>query len=134
MEKKNRRPLSTQFEPGMTDTVELTELYGSEPGGIFDFLGREWTPTTVKTCWGELRVMVNALWDYADILEGVIDEWGLEGYHAAAYATHAARCRNIARKYAAAIGYDREKVLRDCHKRRAQAEDEIIQRMRSFCW
>ena len=45
------------FEPDMTDTVEVTELYGDKPGGIFDFLGLDWKPHTIRTCWGVLQVM-----------------------------------------------------------------------------
>ena len=40
------------FEPGITDTVEVTELYGAEPGGVFDFLGLDWKPAAIETCWG----------------------------------------------------------------------------------
>ena len=69
--------------------------------------------------------MCDALEDYANILDGVIKDWGLEGYKAFAYELHAARCRKIARKYAKAIGYDRERTLEKCHKRRDDAGDDI---------
>ena len=54
------------------------------------------------------------------MLESVIREWGLTGYHAAVYELHAARCRKIAGKYAAAIGYDYDKAMEQCLKRRAR--------------
>lgn len=122
----SEKPLQMDlFEPDMTATVEVTELYGPEPGGIFDFLGQDWQPTTIPTCWGDLRVMVDALVDYAGILERVIKEWGLDGYKAYRYELHAARCRKIAGKYAEAIGYDREAVLKKCKQFQSEAKDDI---------
>ena len=112
-------------ESGMTDTAEVTELYGTEPDDIFDFLGRDWKECTIKTCWGDLMVMCNALEDYANVLERATEEWGLQGYHEAVYRIHAARCWKIARKYAAAIGYDREAALKKCRKCRKKAETDI---------
>lgn len=121
-----KKPLQMNlFEPGMTDTVEATELYGAEPGGIFDFIGTDWQPKVVNTCWGDLRVIVDVLEDYANILEGAIKDWKLEGYHEYAYELHAARCRKIARKYADAIVYDRELTIKECRKRREDAGDDV---------
>lgn len=126
MSEQKEMPLQMNlFEPGMTDTVAVTELYGAEPGGIFDFLGLDWKDHTIKTCWGDLRVMCDALEDYANVLERVIKEWGLQGWREAAYEIHAARCREIARKYANAIGYDREAALKKCQKRREKADDDV---------
>ena len=124
---KKKEPLLQMnlFEPGITDTVEVTELYGAEPGGIFDFIGLDWKTKTIETCWGDLRVMCDVLEDYADTLERVIKEWNLEGYHAYSYELHAARCRKISRKYAGAIGYDRAAALEKCRKRRENAGDDI---------
>lgn len=108
------------FEPSMTATVELTELYGPEPGGIFDFQNRKLKSQSIKTCLGDLYVMCNALEDYANILDGVIKEWGLEGFHAAYYELHAARCRELSRKYAKEIHYDYEEAVRKYEKRKAR--------------
>lgn len=113
------------FESDMTATVDVTELYGAEPGGIFDFIGSNWEPTTILTCWGDLRVMVDALIDYAGILEKVVKEWGLDGYKAARYELHAARCRKIANKYAEAIGYDRDAVLKKCKRFQSEPKDDV---------
>lgn len=111
------------LEPNVTETVEIAELYGPEPGGVFDFLDGDFQSSTVKTCWGDLIVMVNALTDYADILEGAVGAWCLEGYHAGRYQLHAARCRKIAAKYAAAIGYDRDKAIAKCRKAKKRTDD-----------
>ena len=67
-------------------------------------------------------MIVNALRDYADLLESVISEWSLTGYHAATYEIHAARCRKIAEKYATAIGYNYDKAVERCERRRAKGE------------
>ena len=123
---KKQKPLQMSiFESGMTATVETTELYGAEPGGIFDFIGLDWKLDTIVTCWGDLCVMCNALEDYADVLDRVIVEWGLEGHHAISYGLHAARCRKIARKYAAAIDYDRAAALEKCKKRQDDSKDDV---------
>lgn len=114
--------LAGRFEPATTETVELTEIDGTEPGAILRFTdvgksGRQ--SKEIRTCYGDLYVVVNALRDYANLLDSVIPEWGLTGFHAASYELHATRCRKIAGKYAAAMGYDYDKALERCRKRRA---------------
>ena len=102
------------FEPQTTETVFLTELYGPEPAGIFSFLDKDFKPAQIETCYGDLLIMINALMDYASLLDGAVKEWGLDGYHAASYKYHAERCRKISRHYAQAIGYDYEMALEKC--------------------
>ena len=113
---------AAMFEPATTATVELTEIDGMEQGAILRFTDADQSggDRELRTCYGDLYAVVNALRDYANILEGVIPEWGLTGYHAAVYELHAARCREIAGKYAAAIGYDYDKAMERCLKRRAR--------------
>lgn len=119
---------AAKFEPAATATVELTEIDGMEQGAILRFTdagrpGRSGRPSgnrELRTCYGDLYAVVNALRDYANMLESVIPEWGLTGYHAAVYELHAVRCRKIAGKYAAAIGYDYDKAMEQCLKRRAR--------------
>ena len=116
-----------KFELSTTTTVEMTEIDGMEQGAILRFtdigkVGRYSGDREVSTCYGDLYVIVNALRDYADMLESVIPEWGLTGFHAATYELHAARCRKIAGKYAAAIGYDYDKAVERCQRRRAKGD------------
>lgn len=116
---------AAKFEPATTATVEMTEIdeMGQEAILRFTDAGRLGCPggdRELRTCYGDLYVIVNALRDYANMLESVIPEWGLTGYHAAVYELHAARCREIAVKYAAAIGYDYDKAMERCLKRRAK--------------
>ena len=107
-----------KFEPPTTATVEMTEIDGMEQGAVLRFTdaGQSGHPSgdrELRTCYGDLYVIVNALRDYANMLESVIPEWGLAGYHAAVYKLHADRCREIAGKYADAIGYDYDKNVVD---------------------
>ena len=124
----SREPLPiAKFEPSTTTTVEMTEIDGMEQGAVLRFTdaGKSGYPSEAKelhTCYGDLYVIVNALRDYANLLESVIPEWGLTGFQAATYELHAARCRKISGKYAAAIGYDYDKALERCEKRRAKGE------------
>lgn len=117
----------SKFEPSTTTTVEMTEIDGMEQGAVLRFTdvgksGKLSEDRQLRTCYGDLYVIVNALRDYANMLESVIPEWGLTGYHAATYELHAARRREIAGKYAAAIGYDYDKALERCQMRRAKGE------------
>lgn len=124
----NDAPLpAAKFELSTTTTVEMTEIDGTEQGAILCFtdVGKSGQPSENKqlhTCYGDLYVIVNALRDYANMLDSVIPEWGLTGFHAATYEFHATRCRKIAGKYAAAIGYDYDKAVKRCERRRAKGE------------
>ena len=119
-------PLSAaKFEPTASATVEMTDIDGMKQGAILRFTdaGQSGHPSgdrELRTCYGDLYAIINALRDYANMLESVIPEWGLTGCHAAVYELHAAQCREIAGKYAAAIGYDYDKALERCLKRRAK--------------
>lgn len=107
----------SMFGPGIFDTVELTELYGKEPGGIFDIpIGPDLKPMSIRTCYGDLVVMINTLEDYARILSEAIVEWNLEGLHRALFELHGARLREIAKQYAEAIGYNYEEALANCKR------------------
>lgn len=116
-----------KFETSISKTVEMTEIDAQEQGAILYFtdVGRSGQPCEDKklhTCYGDLYVIVNALRDYANILDRVIEEWSLTGYHAVTYELHAARCRKIAGKYATAIGYDYDKALERCERRRIKGD------------
>ena len=116
-----------KFEHLASMTVEMTEIDGIEQGAILCFtdVGRSGKSNEVnelRTCYGDLYVIVNALRDYANILDSVIEEWSLTGYHAATYELHAVRCRKIAMKYATAIGYDYDKAVERCERRRAKGD------------
>lgn len=77
---------------------------------------------TIQTCPGDIYKIVNALTDYARILELAVRQWDLCGFHKAAYELRAEQLRKLARKYADGIGYDYEKALQKCRKRQEHKE------------
>lgn len=126
--------LAVRCSPGihspqtLPDTI-LEICQNLETGVILRFTdicksGRVIKAKELDTCTGDLYVIINALRDYANLLEGAISEWNLTGYHAATYQLHAARCRKIARKYAGAIGYDYDKAVERCEKPRIKGNHD----------
>ena len=84
-------------------------------------------PCEIKTCYGDICKIVNALMDYSRMLEMVCDHWHLEGFHRATYEYHAEKLRAIARKYQASIHYDYDAAVEKCQKKRAknQKDDDV---------
>lgn len=84
-------------------------------------------PCEIKTCYGDICRIVNALMDYSRMLEMVCDEWHLEGYHRATYEYYAEKLRAIARKYQAGIYYDYDAAVEKCEKMRSkpQKDDDV---------
>ncbi len=113
------------FEP-ITESIEIAEIYGMETGGLLQYFDlKDWRDKTIPTCAGDITVIINALEDYARMLDSVIMEWNLEGYHAVLYELHAARCRKISEKYQKATGYDYNKAIDKCRKRREKQGDDV---------
>lgn len=54
------------------------------------------------------------------LLESVCDQWELTGFHRATYEYHAEKLRKIADKLQAGIGYDYDKAVERCKKKRAR--------------
>ncbi len=109
-----------------TETVEMTEVDGIQQGAVLRFMhlskgSSEHQEEEIHTCLGDIYVTVNALRDYAALLERAVKAWKLTGFQESTYNLHAARCRKIADKYAGAVGYDYDAALERCRKRRAQA-------------
>ena len=68
---------AAKFEPATTATVEMSGIDGLEQGAILRFTdaGRSGRPSgdrELRTCYGDLYAVVNALRDYANMLESVI--------------------------------------------------------------
>lgn len=76
----------------------------------------------IKTCYGDIYKIVNALRDYSRLLLLTCDAWNLTGFHRALYEYHAQKVREIADKYQASIGYDYDKALEKCRKKQAKAK------------
>lgn len=102
------------FEPVVSNPIALERL-GDELLLCFQDLDG---PHEVKTCCGDLLKIINALMDYARLLEMVCDQWNLQGFHRATYEYHADKLRQIAEKYQLAIGYDYGAAMEKCRKSR----------------
>lgn len=83
---------------------------------MLSFLGKKRTET-LTVCMGDIYKAVNALMDYARLLELAVKEWNLEGYHRMTYEIHAEGYRKVAQKFADGIGYDYQKALEACKKK-----------------
>ena len=89
--------------------------------------GLTFTPATIQSCEGDLILVVNAMVDYADLMDrhrAANPEMG--AFEAATREYYAGRSRTIAAKLAAALGYDREATLERCRRRQEkQRADDI---------
>lgn len=111
------------FEPIMSRPIELDQFATELTLHLRDADGdRE-----IKTCYGDIYKIINALMDYARLLDLVCDEWHLQGYHRAYYEYHAEKLRAIAKKYQEAIGYDYDAAVEKCKnkKKRGPKDDSI---------
>ncbi len=114
------------FEPTIK-SIEVTEIDGMMTCGLLQYFDlKKWDNLAIQTCAGDITVIINALEDYARILEQTIGEWNLQGYHKAMYELHAARCRKISDKYQKATGYNYEAALAKCRKRKEKNRDDDI--------
>jgi|GEM_PF-356710 len=116
---ENRLPELPQeaFRPMIAQSVQLEQFLGEEL--IFCFRDLDGVHT-FTTCYGDIYKTVNALRDYIRLLESVCDQWELTGFHRATYEYHAEKLRKIADKLQAGIGYDYDKAVERCKKKRAR--------------
>jgi len=118
------RPFSRKlFEPIISRSITLDKLATEVVLHAFDIDCTH----DIQTCYGDIYKIVNALMDYAKMLEEVCDEWGLQGYHRAVYELHAENLRAVAKKYQESIGYDYDAALARCEaKKKRQHKDNDI--------
>lgn len=107
------------------ETVEMSEIDGTELGAVIRYMslpkgGMTHEAMALHTCVGDLYVIVNALYDYANILGRAESEHRLNRYEQELFLIYAVRCRKIAGKFSERMGYDYEKALERCQKRRAK--------------
>ena len=111
------------FEPAISGPAEL-DLLGRELELCFQNISG---PVEFKTCYGDIRKIVDALMDYARLLELVCVHWELNGFHKITYENQAKALRGIALKYQAGIGYDYDAALKLCQKKaEKKAKDDDI--------
>lgn len=76
----------------------------------------------VHTCYGDVKMTIDALMDYTNMLDTVCTQWKLEGYHKALYEYHSDVLRKFAGKLQTAIGYDYAATLEKCRKKQKRKE------------
>ena len=121
MNEPAKQPLelpAATYEPQLSASIDLERYLSSEVLlHVFDLSGTH----EVKTCYGDVVKIVNALRDYAKLLELVCDEWELAGFHRATYEYQAEKLRQIADKLQCGIGYDYDAAVRKCQKLRGKS-------------
>lgn len=121
MNEPAKQPLelpSATYEPQLSASIDLERCLSREVLlHVFDLSGTH----EVKTCCGDVVKIVNALRDYAKLLELVCDEWDLGGFHRAIYEYQAEKLRQIADKLQCGIGYDYDAAVRKCQKLRGKS-------------
>lgn len=110
------------FEPILFQSVELEQMADEV---IIHIHGAD-GPCELKSCYGDIYKIVNALRDYARMLEMSCGEWKLTGFHLATYELHAQKLRAIADKYQAAIGYDYDAAVKQCRRKYARKQRDDI--------
>ncbi len=106
-------------------TAELTaELQEKEQAGIeIEYYTLDGQKPKIHMCPGDLQVICNVMHDYSALLEESLkDKSGMEG---AIYKIHSLRCKKIQRIIEQALGYDVEKTIEKCRKKRGKKEDDI---------
>lgn len=112
-----------KFEPLVTRPIELDAL-GTELTICFKDIGG---PCEIKTCYGDICKIVNALRDYSKMLRMVCEEWNLQGFERITFENHADKLEEISKKYQAGIGYDYDQAVEKCQKKRAKKQrDEDV--------
>ena len=72
----------------------------------------------IHLIYGDLLKIILALRDYAEIMDQVCDEWGLEGFHQAIYVLRAGKLREISEKLETGIGFHYDTAMEKCQRRK----------------
>lgn len=108
-----------QFQPILEQSMLLDGILQPEELEI-TFKDIKQGDVHIRTCYGDIYKIVNALRDYSRLLLLTCEAWNLTGFHRATYEYHAQKAHEIADKYQAAIGYDYDKSLAKCREKQAK--------------
>lgn len=108
-----------QFQPILEQSMLLDGILQPEELEI-TFKDIKQGDVHIRTCYGDIYKIVNALRDYSRLLLLTCEVWNLTGFHRATYEYHAQKAHEIADKYQAAIGYDYDKSLAKCREKQAK--------------
>lgn len=111
---ENKKLSKEKHGPIVAQPVELAAL-GEE---VMLCLQTISGPCEIKSCRGDIRLIVDALRDYARILRAVCVDWRLDSYARGMYEIHAYKLERIAEKYQARIGYDYDRAVELCKKKK----------------
>ena len=82
-------------------------------------MNEEW----IETCYGDLRVTIEALADYRDIIKAKLEENQWDGFQRAAWECRMAKLEQIQRRLETSIGYDRDIQMIICQKGKGKQTD-----------
>lgn len=105
-----------QYEPVLNQAMDMELLNAGITVSAFDVSKNH----VFKTCYGDVRKIVDALRDYSKLLEMACVTWELQGYQKAVYELRAQKLREIAGKLQAGIGYDYDAAMARCEKQKAK--------------
>lgn len=111
-----------QFQPILEQSMALDGLLETADMTI-SFKDIKKGDIQIPTCYGDIYTIVNALRDYSRLLILTCDAWKLTSFHRALYEYHAEKAKKIADKYQTAIGYDYDKAMDKCQRKRAKNKD-----------
>ena len=97
--------LSAELSENMTDTflLQVSDLSKTHE---------------IHLVYGDLLKIILALRDYAEIMDQVCDEGGLEGFHRAIYVLRAGKLREISEKLETCIGFHYDTAMEKCQRRK----------------
>lgn len=133
MDKKNNDALDLprdQYGPVLDQSMDMELLNAEITVSAFDVSQNH----VFKTCYGDVRKIVDALRDYSKLLEMVCVTWELQGYHKAVYELRAQKLREIAGKLQAGIGYDYDAAMARCEKQKAKSSVMTMWAARPLPW
>lgn len=112
-----------EFSAEITEEIEMAEK-GNIPIQFYNL--KAGCYQGIHTCEGNMIVIINALADYADIMQEYIRQEGdnFLGYKKAFYELHAERCRKIGKQLESQIGYDRDATIEKCKKKHGYLGDD----------
>ena len=116
-----------KFRPILESAMNLDAVLGAKPIDIH-FQDPKEGNVHIETSYGDIYRIVNALRDYSHLLLMTCDLWGLTGFQKATYEFHAQKAKEIADKYQQAIGYDYDKAVENCAKKKTKgkgANDDV---------
>ena len=106
------------------EEIDLDQTYEERMKRFWHYWNnKEENENQIETSVGELRIIVDTLADYSDYASRNIEN--MEGYNKAAWENRIERIKKIQSKIELSIGYDRDKQLEKCQKKRKENNDDI---------